>query len=98
MLCAKAVRAFEVGLYCADESQPFVAARGLDQIAAPTAEASDCGVDHLINSDATGRRIASITAALSPSGPSSAIAARFIALPPEFSGKSFSRDSSPKNL
>src|ERR1700688_835125 len=54
MLRAKPLRRLDVGLYCADDLEPFVTERGFDQIAAPAAEADDCGVDHLMASDATG--------------------------------------------
>ena len=77
MSCAKALRGFGIGLDGPDQFQPLVAGRGLDQIAAPAAETDDRGVDHLQIPDVAGRcRIASITAALSLSGPSSAMAAR----------------------
>src|SRR5258708_1609499 len=74
---AKALRSLEVGLDGTDDVQPFAADRGLDEIAAPAAEADDRSRDHRETSVAAGRcRIASITAALSLSGPSSAMAAR----------------------
>src|SRR6266403_3058383 len=61
MFGAKVLRAFEVGLHGTQDLQTFVAERGLDETAAPAAEADDRCADHLITSDATGRRgIASI--------------------------------------
>src|SRR5260370_18224833 len=65
MLSAKIFCGFEVGLCGTDDRQPFVAERGLDETAAPAAEAGDCSADHLITSDETGcRRIPSINATL----------------------------------
>src|SRR6266404_1330969 len=61
MLGAKVLRAFEVGLYGTHDLQPLVAERGLDETAAPAAEADDRCADHREPSDAMGRRrIASI--------------------------------------
>src|SRR3982075_1792150 len=77
MFGAKALRSFDVGFCGTDDFQPLVAERGLDQTAAPAAEAHDRCADHLIIREVAGScRIASITAALSLSGPSSAMAAR----------------------
>ena len=61
----------------ADDFQPWMVGCGFDQIAAPAAETGNGGADHRKTpGEAGGRRIASMTAALSRSGPSSAIAAR----------------------
>src|ERR1700738_1262543 len=77
MFSAKAVRSFDVGLDGTDDLQPLVAERGLDEIAAPAAQADHRSWNHRETSVTAGRcRIASITAALSLSGPSSAMAAR----------------------
>src|ERR1700760_4381777 len=77
VLRAKASRHLHGGLDRTDDFQPLVAVRGRDEIAAPAAEADNRCADHLITSVTAGRRrIASITAALSLSGPSSAMAAR----------------------
>src|ERR1700741_1072973 len=77
VLRAKASRRLDDGLDRTDDSQPLVAVRGRDEIAAPAAEADNRCADPLIPSVAgRRRRIASITAGLSLSGPSSAMAAR----------------------
>src|SRR5260370_1845329 len=66
-----------VGLDAADDFQAFMAARCLDEIATPAAEADDCAVDHWETSVESGCcRIASIIAELSLSGPAIAIAVR----------------------
>ena len=76
MLVAKFARAIDVGFDGADDLQPIVAACGFDDIAAPAAEADDGGRDHREASGEGCRRIASMIAELSLSGPSSAIAER----------------------
>src|SRR5450755_1999276 len=74
---AKILRCLDVGLDGTRDLQLCVAHRGLDQVAAPAAETDDGCADHPVTPDAAGGcRIASITAALSLSGPSSAIATR----------------------
>ena len=61
----------------ANDFQPWVVSGGFDQIAAPAAETGNGGADHRKTpGEAGGRRIASMTAALSRSGPSSAMALR----------------------
>src|SRR6185312_8841089 len=61
----------------ANDFQPWVVSGGFDQIAAPAAETGNGGADHRKTpGEAAGRRIASMTAALSRSGPSSAMALR----------------------
>src|SRR5258708_31944661 len=46
MFGTKLSRSLEIGLHGADNPQPFLAARGLDEIAAPAAETDDRGIDH----------------------------------------------------
>src|SRR5258708_40354594 len=51
MFGTKLSRALDVGLHGADNPQPFLADRGLDEIAAPAAETDDRSIDHLMAPD-----------------------------------------------
>ncbi len=77
MFSTKPPRALDVGLDGADHVEPTAAARGFHKIAAPAAQSDDRAIDHE-GSSARRRdgRTASITAALSLSGPCNAIAVR----------------------
>src|SRR5260370_40494150 len=56
MFGAKVLRAFEGELYGTADLQPLVSERGLEETAAPAAEADDRCPDHRGTSDAAGRR------------------------------------------
>src|SRR5665213_1156525 len=77
MFAAKTPCAIEVGLDGANHIQPTAATSCFNKIAAPAAQSDDRAMDHL-ESPIRRRdgRTASITAALSLSGPSSAMAVR----------------------
>src|ERR1700755_3245349 len=77
MFSAKTSRALDVGLDRADHVEPTAATRGFHEIAAPAAQPDDGAIDH-VGSSMRRRdgRTASITAALSLSGPCNAIAVR----------------------
>src|ERR1700737_1764435 len=77
MSCTKISGAVDLGFDRTGDLEPLVVQRGLHNIPPPPPQADDCSVDHWEISDEVGRRrIASLTAALSPLGPFRAMAAR----------------------
>src|SRR6185437_14669764 len=83
----------EVGLDRLHDVEPATGARGLHERAAPASEPGDRTVDHAFcpQSLTRARSIAAMMAALSLSGPSSAIAARSSAIWTEVIGRCRSR-------